>query len=230
MTVRTGWTRKSFGDAARTRVSGRPRGAFIAHLARELDLTSDRIVWMDQVHGTSIRIIRRPPPGGVLKSTDGCITALSGIALCVRSADCLPILLYDTNARVVGALHAGWRGLLGGIGMKGVREMCRVAKCRPAKIHAVFGPSIEQSCYEVGEEIRAQFIEKYGMQIQRFFRKNGKSFKMSLMGIAIRQLKNAGIPPEQIRPCRLCTACDSEDYFSFRARGDTGRIAAFVYN
>lgn len=227
--VRIGWTKKSFGDAAPHLASARPRDRFVGSLAESLGLSKDRLVWLNQVHGARVRIIRRPPAGGVLRSTDGCATSAQGLALLIRTADCLPILLYDHRRRAVCALHAGWRGLLGGIVANGVSAVCRLASCRPSSLAAAFGPSIQSGCYEVGEEIRDQFVRRFGSWAGTFFRRNGTAFRMSLAGLAARQLRIEGLRPSAIRFCRVCTACDRDRCYSFRARKDAGRNATFIY-
>ena len=187
------------------------------------------MVWMGQVHGTKILKLSRPSPRGFLPSTDGCLTSASNLALLVRTADCLPILLYDERCRSICALHAGWRGLLGGIVSKGVSELSAAASCSPSKIFAAFGPSIHMSCYEIGEEVRRFFFDAYGQDAARFFRRYKKSLRMSLQGLAVRQLVMAGLRPACIKPSEHCTACSPKEYYSFRARKDAGRIAAYIF-
>lgn len=227
--IRTGCTTKTSGSAARTDSSVIPSKSFLSRFSDQIGSAAGRFVWMDQIHGSRVRILPRLPAGSVLGMTDGCVTTVTRLVLCIRSADCVPLLLYDTNGRAVGAVHAGWKGLLRGIVGKGVRALCRAAGCRPAAVRAVFGPSIQMSCYEVGEEIRESFIRRWGLEAGRFFRRRGKSLRVSLQGIAVWQLKTAGLAPASIRPNRSCTACSAKKYYSYRARGEDGRIATYIF-
>ncbi|MBI4178387.1 peptidoglycan editing factor PgeF [bacterium] len=229
MGVHFGWTEKPFGSAERTAAEARPRAAFMRCLAERMGLPPGRFVWMDQVHGDRVRRVGGGSAGGILAATDGCVTTQPELVLCIRTADCLPILLFDARGRAVAAVHAGWRGLLAGILGKAVTSICRAARCGPKHIRAVIGPCIHVSCYEVGEEVRRSFAARHGSWTRRFFRKSGTRLKASLPGIAGAQLKTAGIPATHIRPSRHCTACDSSRYFSFRARSDRGRFASFIF-
>lgn len=184
---------------------------------------------MDQVHGSHVRVIRAAPLSGVLETTDACVTSAPGIALCVRMADCLPVLMFDASGGAVAAVHAGWKGLLAGIVLDGLKTLCRLVCISPDRVSVAFGPSIEQACYEVGEDIRGQFMKAYGIGAARFFKSSGEGFRLSLMGLAIWQLEMAGVPVASVRPDTSCTACMADELYSFRARREEGRIAAFIY-
>ncbi len=198
-------------------------------MAHALNLEPSRIVWMDQVHGGTVRIVRRIGVGGVLDACDACLTTLSDVALCVRSADCLPVVLRDRQGECVSAIHAGWRGLLAGIVLNGLNTLCREI-CRPPEdILVSMGPSIEQRCYSVGEDVQEKFKTVYGRGARRFFRRDGQSLYFSLMGMATWQLETAGVPTPQIQPGMDCTACSAQEFFSFRSRREDGRIATFIF-
>lgn len=227
-TIRFGWTEKSFGSGERGAASAKPRAVFTRRMADGLGVPEHRFVWMDQVHSGRIREIKNPPTGQILSATDGCVTTSTHLALCVRSADCLPLLLYDPRGHAVAAIHAGWRGLLAGIVDGGVAAICRAARCRMREVRAVFGPAIQTSCYEVGEDIRDLFVKKYGPWAGEFFKQEGK-WKMSLMDLAVNRLKRAGVPIRHIQVCRLCTACHPSRYYSFRSRGESGRFVSYIF-
>ena len=111
-----------------------------------------------QVHGKTVRIVTREniserPEG------DGMVTAEPGILLAVASADCVPILMMDARCKIVGAIHAGWRGVIAGIAQEGVRAMESLG-AKPHEIRAALGPSIGQCCFEVDEELAQRFARE----------------------------------------------------------------------
>ena len=93
----------------------------------------------------------------VLAEADAVVTAIPGLAVCILTADCAPVLLCDPQARVIGAAHAGWRGALSGIVEATVEAMAGLG-AEPRRIRAAIGPAISQGAYEVGEDYKAQFL------------------------------------------------------------------------
>ena len=178
------------------------------------------IVWMEQVHGDGIRTIQDPTPTTV-PATDAIVTGRPGVALAVMVADCIPLLLFDDKKGVIAAVHAGRNGVFLNIAGKTVAEMGEIYGCAPADIHARLGPSIQACCYEVSPEIAAiaqkNFPENYV---------NGRY--LDLPGMAVWQLKRAGLRSENIERSPLCTCCD-ENLFSYRKSGTTGRFAGLVW-
>ncbi|MBQ9652863.1 MAG: laccase domain-containing protein [Bacteroidales bacterium] len=113
-----------------------------------------------QVHGSRVAIIKR---SGMtreeLEGYDAFITKLPGVAIGVRTADCVPILLYDPVKRVIAAVHAGWKGTVLHIAQGTIAAMAQVFKCNPADTKAVIGPGIGPDSFQVGEEVATQFKE-----------------------------------------------------------------------
>ena len=101
-----------------------------------------------------------------LEGVDALVTDLPGVAIGVRTADCIPVLLYDPVQRVIGAAHSGWRGTVNMISKKTVLEMCRLFGTRPRNIRAVIGPGIGYDSFQVGEEVALTFKES-GFPIDR---------------------------------------------------------------
>ena len=129
--------------------------ANLARFAEAVGVSGD-VVSLPQVHGTAVRIVdeadrgmgyQRPADG----TCDGYVTAAPGVALGVKTADCVPILLADEAAGVIGALHAGWRGTVAGIASVGVEKMIELG-ADPSRIVAAIGPSIGVCCYAVGDD------------------------------------------------------------------------------
>jgi len=167
-----------------------------------------------QVH--SSRVLRAAP---ALRGehADGLWTDEPGLPILAMSADCLPIVLLrtGTDKPAVAVLHAGWKGLLGGIVAAGVQALGR------STLTAAIGPGIGPCCYEVGEEVAAQFRERFGGDVVR-------ERRLDLWTSAERDLRAAGI--ERIDRFDRCTACEPETFFSHRRdAGNTGRQGVIAY-
>jgi polyphenol oxidase len=179
-----------------------------------------------QVHGTSVRTISGMSDVGVappadrdleLSKADGQATELSGVAPMVLTADCLPIAVSGGDA--VAMLHAGWRGLAGGIVAEGVRAIRELGA--DGRLEAAIGPGAGGCCYEVGDEVFERFSE-YGDGVR-----HGQN--IDLKAIARDQLERAGV--EQVHDVDLCTICSDESLFFSHRRdhGVTGRQAGLVW-
>ena len=186
---------------------------------------------LNQVHGTKVLQVRACDPmlDGERPTADGMVTSEPGVALCIFSADCVPVLLYDSVARVVAALHAGWRGTLAGIAAEGIRAMID-AGARSGSICATLGPAIGRCCFEVDATLADQFA--CGISYAAEFTRPGKPGKayLDLRGIIRRQLEEAGIDPRLIGSAGACSRCHPADYFSRRAAGGavTGLQMSFI--
>ncbi|MDH4208734.1 MAG: polyphenol oxidase family protein, partial [Anaerolineae bacterium] len=120
---------------------------------RTLDIEGSQLVTARQVHGNQVALVDRRHCGGVVPDTDALITAQPGVALMLRFADCLPILLYDPCVPAVGLGHAGWRGTAAEIASRMVARMREAFGTDPTKIVAALGPAVGPCCYEVGTEV-----------------------------------------------------------------------------
>ena len=204
-----------------------------------------------QIHSDLIHVIRSAKPEQL--AGDGLITNLPQLALGIRTADCFPVLLVDKRNRAVGAFHAGWRGTVQRIVEKGVGALRREYGSRPEDIYAVIGPGIQKCCYEVGDDLRAQFESQFPYARELFHEVQEsdpvrKKYPLLFMNqrppghgdLCIklhldlreanrRQLLEAGVPEKQITAMTACTACDTTQFFSHRAeKGRTGRMMAVV--
>ncbi len=180
-----------------------------------------------QVHGSRVALVGLADRGRVIPATDALITDVPGVALMLRFADCLPVLLYDPVRRVIGLAHAGWRGTIEGIAAKTAAAMIEAYGGRPADIVAGLGPCIGPCCYQVGTEVieavKASFHHWQGLLQPQ----GDGSLHFDLWEANRRQLVELGI--EEIEVSRLCTACHTDEFFSHRAEGArTGRFAALL--
>jgi YfiH family protein len=181
---------------------------------------------LDQVHGDRVLGVEAGGDGlAPLAQADASVTATPGIALCIGTADCLPILIHAPDAKVVGAAHAGWKGADLRIGARTVEAMVSQG-AEPASMKAVLGPCIRRCCYEVSDELATRFAAQFGAGVV------DGSFEKPHLDIALASriaLQDAGLSGVAIEDLGACTACDAERFFSHRRdRGHTGRMLAFI--
>lgn len=203
-----GFTTRQAGDLTDPLARGK--------LARLLGATSVRIP--TQIHSIDLA---DPELTGDEEKADGWLgKAQSGVLLAVKCADCLPVLLWTSDATQLAAVHAGWRGATGGI--------CRIAVEKlavpPGDIYAALGPAIGKCCYEVGEEVAAAAVA----HPETLIPKGSGKYQFDLSGYARLDLLRAGIPAQNIRQLDHCTSCRGESYASHRARGDVSRQCGFI--
>lgn len=173
-------------------------------------------VRVHQVHGTEVVAIAGAPHQ--VPSADGMVTARSGIALCIFTADCAPILMADPANHVIGALHAGWRGTLANIAQAGIRAMVAQG-AHPEQIQVAIGPTIGLCCFEVDVELAARFYRAPGFRPEHSWPgREGKAY-LDLRGILRRQFLDCGIAAPHITVEGPCTKCEARRYFSRRASG-----------
>jgi YfiH family protein len=174
------------------------------------------VLFGHQVHGTTVRRATEPPSASrPVADEDGQATALRGHPALVFVADCLPILLAAEGA--VAAVHAGWRGLAGGVIAEGVDALRDVGG--EGAVVALIGPGARGCCYETGEEVHAVFADDGARVGER---------RLDLPLIARRRLEAAGV--EAVHDLGLCTMCHPELFFSHRRDGGvTGRQAGLVW-
>lgn len=178
------------------------------------------IVWMDQVHGDRVETVDISTPSPLL-ACDAIVTDESDLALAVMVADCIPILLSDKTKGVIAAIHAGRNGTLKEIAKKTVETMQKNFGSTPADIEAKLGPSICERCYEVSKQIADIVKKSFGSSYV-----NGRY--LNLRRLNFDQLTGAGLKPEKIEISDICTKC-TEEYFSYRKEGVTGRFAGVIW-
>ena len=187
-------------------------------LAAAAGIPRERFVYGRQVHGTVVRRATEPPgPARPAGAEDGQATALEDAAALVFVADCLPVMLAGDGA--VAALHCGWRGLAGGIVTEGVGALRELGAT--GSLTAALGPSARACCYEVGEEVHAQFADIRAARVGEH--------NLDLPAIARRGLYDAGV--ETVHDTGLCTICAGDELFFSHRRdsGVTGRQAGIVW-
>ena len=194
------------------------------------------IVCASQVHGDTVRTVTAADLGIGLDEpepwqADGLVTDIPGVTLAVYSADCLPILLYDPVRRVVGAVHAGWRGTALGIAARAAEAMIRNFGCRPGDLMAAIGPGISLCCFETHGDVPAGLRAGLGGAAEAFIHPvpGTDQYHVDLKGANRRWLLQAGLSPHRIAVCSDCTACDSAAFWSHRRLGShRGSLASVI--
>lgn len=150
------------------------------------------------------------------EACDGYVTDREGVALGVKTADCVPILFEDKAAHVIGAVHAGWRGTASGIAAECVRKMCELG-AEVENIRAAIGAAIHFCCYEVGEDFYRSVAELVGEDTAReFIREHNGHLHADIVGMNRKLLLDAGLCDNNIDICEYCTACEPELFYSHR--------------
>ena len=177
-------------------------------------------VWLKQVHGVEVA---NADAAGCLPQADASIARHTGAVCVVMTADCLPVLLCDASGTVVGAAHAGWRGLCHGIIERTVEAMA----VPPGTLMAWLGPAIGPSAFEVGAEVRAAFVAAQPQAAQAFVPGADGKYLADLFLLARQRLLALGI--SRIHGGGVCTYTDRERFFSYRRDGETGRMGTFIW-
>lgn len=177
--------------------------------------------WLNQVHGTVV--VDAASVAGV-PDADASVSRTPGAVCVVMTADCLPVLLCDRAGTVVGAAHAGWRGLHGGV----IEATITAMQVAPADVIAWLGPAIGPTAFEVGDEVRAAFVAVDAIA-DAAFKPAGQPGKWlaDIYLLARQRLAALGVTAVYGGDC--CTVSESRRFFSYRRDGVTGRMASLVW-
>lgn len=199
-----------------------------ALLYAALGIAPEQVITAHQVHGAEVAAVGPDQAGTIIPSTDGLISNTPGLYLMMRFADCVPVLFYDPVLRAIGLAHAGWRGALARVAARTASAMVREYGCRPEDILAATGPSIGPCCYEVGPEVVAAVRTAFPEATNLVGRTQPSGHAhLNLWAMVHMQLREAGL--EQIETARLCTACRSDLFYSYRRQGtSSGRFGAII--
>ncbi len=198
------------------------------HVAQNRQLLNEYLpsepVWLHQVHG--IHVVDAANTSCV-PDADASFSTRNNVVCVTMTADCLPVLLCDNTGTVVSAVHAGWRGLCDGI----IEATVAKLPAKPADLMAWLGPAIGPNAFEVGAEVRAQFMA-IDKKSEAAFKPHGDNQEQNkwlcdIYKIATQRLNNLGVT--QIYGGDHCTFTDEDNFFSFRRDGDTGRMATLIW-
>ncbi|MBQ9014687.1 MAG: peptidoglycan editing factor PgeF [Firmicutes bacterium] len=219
-------------------------------LARQMGASIRQECVTDQMHTNHVYLVRPEDLGPILRqdkpkerrSVDGVITDLPGAVLTAFGGDCPPVYLADPVRRAIGLVHAGWRGTLGRIPAVAIQRMREEFGSAAEDLYAAIGPGICQECYEMGEEVREQFADQWGEPAaERIFRRfpafakdgseiPGGKFHLDLMEANRMTLLAAGVRPERIAVSNVCTKCNADVFYSYRAHRMENEQAAMLVN
>ena len=183
------------------------------------------VLKLKQTHSSIVRDMTDTWSSNEPLEGDAAVTAVRGAVIAIQTADCVPILIADRNARVVAAVHAGWRGTAARIAQHTVEFIAEKYSVSPSDLTAVIGPHNAVCCYEVGDDV----VEAIG-EPKAFLRHpdwTKPHFNQALANQS--QLIEAGIPEAQIVTSNLCTQCRADLFFSYRREGArTGRLLSII--
>lgn len=190
-----------------------------------LSLESVFDVW--QVHSGVVVEAVEPRRDSPLLQADGITTNTRGVTLMMRFADCVPILVFDPVRGAIGAAHAGWLGTVRHIARNLVHRMVERYASRPEDLTAALGPSIAAHHYPVGPEVVDAVRQSLGPAASAHLQMSGGETRFDLWAANVEQLRDEGV--HQIEVAGLCTACETQDWYSHRAEhGKTGRFGAVL--
>jgi len=187
-----------------------------SYLLTQLNFDLAEPVSIRQVHGNKVIIA----DGGSIQEADGILTKAHYLPLAIRSADCLPVFIYDKCQGGLGLIHIGWRGAQKNIISKAIKLMEKQWHSNPRDIQIGFGPAIHSCCYEVGKEFQEYFPKDLLLRDGNYYFDLSKFIHGQLTGL--------GVPADNISDCGICTCCD-KNYFSNRRDGNiAGRMISLM--
>jgi len=199
-----------------------------AYIKTAMDITDHTIKMTTQIHKGNVYSITEENdtiPEGI----DGLVTDLTGITLTTYFADCVPILFFDPEKKVIGNAHSGWRGTLEEIGVNVVKEMIKSYGCDKNNILVGIGPCISQKNFEVGAEVEHAFTTRYPWSKDFITAGTGDKWYLDLKGIIKYQLEQIGINSQNIEISDLCTYENKQLFFSHRRDGNQrGNMVAMI--
>jgi polyphenol oxidase len=177
-------------------------------------------LWLNQVHGAGVVQADLAVQGA---AADASLTRVPNTVCAVMTADCLPVLLCDETASVVAAVHAGWRGLAAGV----IENTLDAMACPAARLLAYLGPAIGAASFEVGDEVRAAFVDRDPEAAAAFAARSPGKWLSDLYGLARMRLVAQGV--SRIFGGGFDTFADPQRFFSYRRSPQSGRMASLIW-
>jgi len=199
-----------------------------ALLAEKLMIKPEQLVFPRQTHTNCVAEIS-DIPANEIKETDALVSNKTGICLCVQTADCVPILLFDPVNNVIAAVHAGWRGTVKKIAEIAVQKMVQKYNSNPKNIVAAIGPSISPEIYEVGNEVVKEVRNSIPNADILLHKSNSGNFHLNLWEANRQILLQNGLAKKNIEVLGECSFTETSKYFSARKEGvETGRMVSGI--
>jgi hypothetical protein len=178
-------------------------------------------VWLEQVHGTTVA---NADAANCVERADASIARQRGSVCVVMTADCLPVLLCDEDGTVVGAAHAGWKGLVAGV----IEATVQAMDVAPHKLMAWLGPAISQEHFEVGGEVREAFIKHLPQAAEAFIAHGSEGRYLADIYLLAHQRLNS-LDITRVSGGGRCTYAEADTFFSYRRDNVTGRMGTFIW-
>jgi YfiH family protein len=205
--------------------------AYLEPICGALGIAFDDMSFSDQVHGAAVFVAGGTGAARRPEGFDALVSAASGHALAVFTADCAPILLYDPARGAAGAVHAGWRGVAANVAGAAADAMIREFGCAPGDIQAAIGPCISKCCFETDGDVADAMAALFtgGAETDAVVERVGKKYHVDIKAANVLLLERAGLRRENISVSDECTRCLSDKYWSRRAsRGGHGLQASII--
>lgn len=181
--------------------------------------------WLRQVHGVEVVRFDEGRSEEIEPEADASVSSTPGTVLAILTADCMPVLFCADDGSEVGAAHAGWRGLAGGVLENTVAAM----QSRPQRLHAWLGPAAGPQHYEIGEEVYDAFVSRDWGAGSAFVSTRPHHWRVDLYALARRRLEAFGIDASRIHGGGLCTIAEPDRFFSHRRDQRGGRMASLIW-
>lgn len=197
-------------------------------LAEKLMIKSEQLVFPRQTHTNCVAEISSIPKDEI-NETDALVTDKKGICLCVQTADCVPVLLFDPVNNVIAAIHAGWRGTVKKIAEIAVQKMIKNYGSSPKNILAAIGPSISPDIYEIGDEVVEEVKGSIPKPELTLHKSGSGKYHLNLWEANRQILLKNGLSKKNIEILGECSYSESSKYFSARKEGlQTGRMVSGI--
>jgi len=204
-----------------------PSISVLQRITSHFPVTQRGMIFMNQVHSDEVinKVNKKPS----FPTADAIITKERQLALCLKTADCVPIFLFDPKKEVIAAVHAGWRGTALKIVRKTIKKMQHFYKSEPEDVYTFIGPAIGSCCYKVGKDVIEHFNFLGRSKHDYITKFKGEKYTIDLKGINSLLAEQEGVLPEHIEISDLCTFCHSELFHSYRRDGEqAGRNVSFI--
>lgn len=204
-------------------------------ILKAINIENVPIVRPRMMHTNVVQAINKVKTTEELTNVDGILTSQKQIALLTTSADCISMLLYDPVNKAIGSIHSGWKGTLQGIIVNAILKMQNEYNSNPQNIICCICPSIRQCCFEVDENVKNLFYEKYKYMtnINEIIKKgqvkeNKQKYYIDTVKINTQLLIKTGLKTENIIDSNICTKCKSNEFHSYRAEGKNFEVNAAI--
>jgi YfiH family protein len=204
--------------------TGKDPGVDLGEVAGMLKIKKEDIYLPIQKHTDKIVLLESSRE---VKVADAVVTKETGVLIGVQAADCVPVLIYEKERGIIGAVHAGWRGTAAGILKKTIEMIMKRYVCGAEGFCVAIGPSIKGCCYSVDHEVNDAVMKATGEG--DYYAKKGDKHFLDLPSANKYQALSLGIPGPNIWVSDECTYCNPDKFYSYRySRGSTGRQGAFI--